>query len=240
MEDFATANVGTTRVNFMTEFERPKIWASKPFELRLCKDGDLEVLQESVSVTAYDRLENYVDAWTVIMGSNGSGPDILKVRPLDESGYTDNAAITHFKIGEGQWFIEDIWCDLIREYFSDAVYLRWINRYGGVDQYLFELHDYKNPVRTTSVPRPKDYEYALNYNRGSNRIVDKDVQQQLTIGVTHVPNSEYRALASIARSRRVDMYMGAGKWVQVLLADTDFNLANENDYQDCELTITVL
>ena len=239
IDEYAMTDPGNVKINFMTEFVRPKIFEGYPFELRFTKDGDTDQLQFSISITSFDKDGSQIENKNITLGSNGPGRNIIKVLPIEER----NIGITladHFIIGEGQYFINDIQCDYVKPEYPGGIYLRWINRIGGLDQYYFNLKDTKRPVKSTIVPLVQSLTFTDNWNHGIAKVVDKEKTTNYVIGATLIPVADYAVIARIAQSERVDMYLGSGKWIQVIVNDTDFNTAHENDYQDIEFQITTI
>jgi len=239
IQDYAMFDAGNILVNFMTEFVKPVIFKGYPFELRFSKDGDTDQMQFAISVIAFDKNGSQLENKSITLGSNGTGQDVLKVRPLQESGIgTTN--VDYYIIGEGQFFIHDIECDYKEPDYPGGKLLRWINRLGGIDQYYFNLKDTKRPIKSNVVPLVQTIPFTNNWNHGIAKVVDKDKATIYTLGANLIPIADYEVISRIAESKRVDMYLGDGNWIQVIVVDSDFNTAHENDYQDIEFQITTI
>lgn len=234
--DIDTYFPGTTAVDFLSEFERPLIWVDHPFQLCFAKTGTFEEIQ----VKAFDQNNTQIDSAVIEVGGNGTGNDILKVRPITESDIEGLQAAEYLTVGDGGTTLNDIRCYIKRGDIPGGVMLRWINRLGGYDQYYFILKDTKRPTQTVTVPLPRDIEYMDKWNKGVAKVVDKEKATIYTLGALHVPVADYRVISRISESDRVDMYMGSGSWMQVIVNDSDWNVSHENDYQDIEFTVTTI
>ena len=223
-----------TSLSFLTEFEQPTIWQDYPFELCFAKDGVNEGM-EALSVITYDQFGMPIGNTGVSFDSTGER-QILKINPL-LSGVAGLSEAEYLTV-EGN-INETKRCNFQREYIPNGVYLRWINRLGGIDQYYFFKKDTKRPIKTTSVPLPQSMEFTDTWNKGVGKVVDKEKLTTITIGAYQVPINDYSVIARISESERVDMYV-SGNWIQILVNDSDWNIAHENDYQDIEFSITTI
>ena len=68
----------------------------------------------------------------------------------------------------------------------------------------------------------------------------KDKSKSFVIGAFMLTTNEFDVISNIADSELVEMYLGSGKWMQVLVNDAGWNLPNDNDYHDIEFSITTI
>jgi len=236
IDDYVMVSAGTTFPDFLIEFERLTIWAGFPSDVRFTADTGKAI---TFGVVCYDR-NNSQTALTLSIPAQDDRK-ILKVDPtaLSSPIPSDTVWMT-ISIKNGTDDEGFILADYITPECDSGVLLRWINRLGGVHLWYFRKRDTRRPVKTTTVPLPEAIDYTNNWNRGVAKVVDKEKQTNITIGAELVPIADYNVIARIVESERVDMYMGSGRWMQVIVADVDFNTAEENDYQDIEFTIVTV
>lgn len=242
MEDYAPFGGTTYAVpwHFLTEFERPKYFIDQPFELRACKIGDTDANQWGVSVTEYYEDNSTGTTLSYALGSYNSDPAIVKIKPIEESGLTVSLRTRYLMIGDGQNWLESRRVDVVRDMIPEGIFLRWVNRLGGIDQWYFTKKDTKFPVKTQSVPLPESLDFTYNWNQGIGKVVDKEQSTVYVLGSTLVAVADYEVISHISKSPRVDMYLGSGKWIQVMVLDSDWTISHENDYQDLEFSIATI
>ena len=229
--DITDFMIGTT-CKWLTEFDRPAIFEGYPFEVRFMKEAAYDLM-----FTSYDHFGNQIEAQTYSVAGNGASRNILKTKLITDSGIA-TTDVKYFILKSD--YNADLHCDYVSPIFPGGVYLRWVNRLGGIDQYYFFLKDTRKPIKTTSVPVPQSLDFTNNWNPGVGKVVDKEKSTVLTIGAYQVPINDYEVIARISQSERVDMYTSDGKWIQVIVNDIDWNIAHENDYQDIEFSITTI
>lgn len=234
---FADQNTGTTLTHFMTEFARPKMFKGYPFEMRYGSynstglfDGFLVGIYfmdrtDTLFIVQDVEIDNYFSAY------------IVKIK-LFEDTPVYNDRIEWIILAGGNEYIYPQIVDYVKDICPGGVYLRWINRFGGVDQYYFYLKDTKNPVKTTVVDQIKKIGFTNNHNAGIGKVVSKDYAIQYVIGADGVSTDDFKAISAIMKSDRVDMYMSGNKWMQVIVSDADFTIDHSKDYHDIEFTIT--
>ena len=236
IDDYVMVSAGTTFPDFLIEFERLTIWKDQPHDIRFTADIGKSI---TFGLLCYDA--NFSQTAINLTIPAQTYRNILKVDPTALSTpIPDDTVWIAISIKNGDDDEGYILADYITPDCSNGVLLRWINRLGGIHLWYFRKRDTKRPVKTTTVPLPESENYSLNYSQGITKVVDKEKQTNITIGAEHVKISDYDIIAGITDSDRVDMYMGSGRWMQVIVADTDFNTAHENDYQDIEFTIVTV
>ena len=233
IDDYVMVSAGTTFPDFLIEFDRIKIWKGLPYDIRFTADTGKEF---TFGLLCYDK-DNNQTAINLTIPSQ-SERSILKVNPTAlSSAIPDDTVWIAISIKTGTDVAGYIFADYVTPECSDGVLLRWVNRLGGIHLWYFRKRDTRRPVKTTTVPIPESIQYTNNWNKGVNKVVDKEFQTNITVGAELVQIADYNVITGIAKSDRVDMYMGSGDWMQVIVADVDFNTAHDNDYQDIEFTI---
>lgn len=239
IENYCMTSGGTSLIDWLTEFENPTIFAGYPWEIWYTKNGDTSEIAMGLNASVYTLSGSLVISTDLEIVSHGSGRDILKLKPETESDPSPSVE-QYYVVFESQGFINDLRCNYKMPTISGGIYLRWINRLGGPEHYYFTKKDTKRPIKTTSVPVVESPDFVSNYNKGNMKVVEKEKATIFTLGATLIPIADYEVIARISQSERVDMYMGSDNWMQVMVIDSDWNTAHENDYQDIEFQITTI
>lgn len=234
IDDFVMVAGGTTSPDFLIEFDRLTMWDGQPFDIRFTTDIDDAF---TVNVKCYDS-DGILDTIALSIPAQ-TVRKVLKIDPTALATPIPDGT-TWISISIKSVDAKLIIADYITPDCNNGVLLRWLNRVGGVHLWYFRKRDTKRPVKTNTVPLPESIDYSNNWNKGIAKVVDKEFQTNITLGAEHVAIADYDIIAGITKSERVDMYMGSGRWMQVIVADTDFNTAHDNDYQDIELTIVTI
>lgn len=240
--DFTFDTIGTTQTNFLQEFDRPTIFKDQPFGLWFCHDMHFISTTIAINVTAYDSADNLVDSGSYsIPSGDWDRKDILKTNPIEQCGITLTDQVKHIYIwvsGQGNTYVTTLHCNCVIPDCSNGVMLRWLNRVGGVHHWYFYQKEIKRPVKTNSVTLVDSIEFTDNWNHGIGKVVSKEFGKVIVLGADGVTTEDYEVIARINESDRVDMYVGSGNWIQVVLSDSDFSIDYSKDYHDIELTIT--
>jgi len=236
IDDYVMVSSGTTFPDFLIEFDRIKIWKDQPFEMRFTADTGKAF---TFGMVCYNKANFQTAIDLSISAQDDRG--VLKVNPTAlATPIPDDTVWIVISLKTGTDVAGYIIADYITPDCNSGVLLRWINRLGGIHLWYFRKRDTRRPVKTTTVPVPESIEYSNNWNPGKGKVVEKEKQKLITVGDELVPISDFEVIARIVESDRVDMYMGSGDWMQVIVQDIDFNTAHENDYQDIEFTIVTI
>lgn len=122
-----------------------------------------------------------------------------------------------------------------------GIALRWLNNFGGVDQFVFSLKDKRQRKAKTAgyadmySPTPYDV-------RDTIRVYDIEAADYLTLGAENVPKWLWHSLKWLATSREVLCYMPqvsvkANRWQQVTIDTFDVPTSDDSEAVNVEITI---
>lgn len=120
---------------------------------------------------------------------------------------------------------------------AQPFYIRWINRLGGVDYYMFRrIQRYKPEVKSantyqTYVPDP--YEAATN-----RRAWAIATENTVTVGADNVPEAEYAPLSKLPFAPTIEWYDGR-RWVELSVSKFDGSHDTNSRTHDIEITFTL-
>lgn len=95
---------------------------------------------------------------------------------------------------------------------TDGIYLRWIDRHGFMNYYLFdegEQTQVDKSMGEISAYHMDAYKYKLNLYQG------KEVERSIKIGAPLADNDTFRQLMTLATSPVVELYVGDDQWLRV-------------------------
>lgn len=122
-----------------------------------------------------------------------------------------------------------------------GIALRWLNNFGGVDQFVFSLKDKRERKAKTAgyadVYSPSPYDV-----KDTIRVYDIEAADYLTLGAENVPKWIWHSLKWLATSREVLCYMPqvsvkANRWQQVTIDSFDVPTSDDSEAVNVEITI---
>lgn len=127
---------------------------------------------------------------------------------------------------------------------NQGVYLRWINKYGEYNYYLFQGSNQSTTTKNnTMVFDNIFYTTALtdNYHHGTGKSIGKDVEQTNKLYADLVDPETFDILLSLTESPVVDMFTGydsnnKANWISISVAEGTFAKTTSH-LQDFELFI---
>lgn len=122
-----------------------------------------------------------------------------------------------------------------------GIALRWLNNFGGIDQFVFSLKDKRQRKTKTAgyadlyAPDPADVKNTL-------RVYDIEAADYLTLGAENVPKWVWHSLKWLATANEVLCYMPqvsikANRWQQVTVESFDVSTSDDQDSLNVEITI---
>lgn len=222
---------------YLTGFDIPKYWHKYPFTVSLVS-----------SVT------NSFDNYVLIENNIGSHEEpclalpAVSVRHISVSTMEDTSMVLlgkylHLSVWEetgGAMRVTDILrVDIVKDHINDAVYLRWLNEFGGYDYYMFYRKDIKETSRTSYVNKYPDTLYKnKGVTKGTSKPFSKNVGEVYVIGANDVPRQEFNQLRKINRSPKVDLWIeGDATWLAVNVSDATWTIPQDEDVLDVEMTL---
>lgn len=130
---------------------------------------------------------------------------------------------------------------LVKQACDNPVYLRWKNKLGGWNYYLFDYRQSK----TISVDSTEEYREnftALASQTIVNNFYSKQSRPQWQLFTENIETYELQLIQGLADSPRVDRYTGDGSthtWQAVLLQDFSFVLNTDKNRHNATLTINL-
>ena len=247
IDDYLQAAGADVPMEWLTEFDEPTIFEGQPFELCFSRRGytpstgfDLTILWTYWRDHGFTWISDYELTTIAVQGVTTF--DIIKVnKPYWTLPLPDGTKyVTISEAPHPDHFLSEITCKYVIPFTTDGIMLRWLNRLGGIDTYYFIKKDTVSRTKTTAVAVPANLDFTNNWNKGHAKVVTKDKSKSFVIGAFMLTTNEFDVISNIADSELVEMYLGSGKWMQVLVNDAGWNLPNDNDYHDIEFSITTI
>lgn len=127
---------------------------------------------------------------------------------------------------------------------NDGIYLRWINKYGEYNYYLFQGSNISSTTKNNAIAFDNVY-YATdltnNYHHGTGKSIGKDIDRNQKLFTPLVNSQTYDMLIGLVESPVIDMFLGyntdnSQKWISVSVAEGTFTKSTAN-LQDFELLL---
>ena len=103
---------------------------------------------------------------------------------------------------------------------SSPFYIRWLNRYGGWDYWMFQKRQYKEIAQKnhdTYSPYIPDYSFA----NSTDKLLSKEVSEQITIGAEQITKEDWEVLSYIVKSSLVQWYdKDNARWLDIVVDKT--------------------
>lgn len=127
---------------------------------------------------------------------------------------------------------------------NDGIYLRWINKYGEYNYYLFQGSNISSTTKNNSIAFDNVYyttDLTNNYHHGTGKSIGKDIDRNQKLFAPLVDSQTYDMLIGLVESPVVDMFLGynadnSQKWISVSVAEGPFTKSTAN-LQDFELIL---
>lgn len=118
----------------------------------------------------------------------------------------------------------------IAECVSDGIYLRWINKYGEYNYYLFQTSNQSAVVKNSDIQFDNVYyttDLTDGYHQGVSKNIGKNIEQTKKLFAHLVDSDTFDFLQHLVESPVVDMFLGYGendveRWVSVNVQDGTF------------------
>lgn len=116
---------------------------------------------------------------------------------------------------------------------NEGVYLRWINKHGEYNYYLFQISS--SSVTTKNNPIYLETLYYTtsltdNYHPGTGKSIGKDIEYSQRLFASLVDSETFDMLQSLTESPVVDLFVGyknnIGQWVSVSIQEGTFAKSN--------------
>ncbi len=116
-------------------------------------------------------------------------------------------------------------------------YMRWINKYGGFDYWMFEKRQtYEREIKNVDTFKPYVDDYATAC--GTDLLFDKEVESKVTIGAEGLTANEWKILSFIAESPFAQWYSEElNKWIDVVVEKCKLAMQTHNALHGMEFTI---
>ena len=127
---------------------------------------------------------------------------------------------------------------------NEGVYLRWINKHGEYNYYLFRNSDQSTTTKNHSIEYDNVFyttSLTNNYHQGTGQSIGKDVEQRIKLFADLVDSDTFDMLVSLTESPVVDLFAGYDeynkpKWISITIAEGTFAKTSAA-LQDFELFI---
>ena len=120
---------------------------------------------------------------------------------------------------------------------QNPFYMRWINKYGGYDYWMFEKRQtFERELKNVETFKP--YTSSLATAHGTDIVIDKEVESRVTIGAEGLPANDWKVLAFIACSPFAQWYNEElSLWTNVVVEKAKLAMQTNNALHGLELTI---
>lgn len=127
---------------------------------------------------------------------------------------------------------------------NDGIYLRWINKYGEYNYYLFQGSNISSTTKNNAITFDNVYyttELTNNYHHGTGKSIGKDIDHNQKLFAPLVDSGTYDMLIGLVESPVVDMFLGynadnSQKWMSVSVSEGPFTKSTAS-LQDFELLL---
>ena len=125
---------------------------------------------------------------------------------------------------------------------NDGVYLRWINKYGEYNYYLFQSSIENTTVHKSDIAFDGVYYSTFltnNYHHGTGQSIGNDSEESIKLFASLVDSNTFNMLIGLVESPVVDMFLGysdngSQNWISITVADGTFAKSTDS-LQDFEL-----
>ena len=122
---------------------------------------------------------------------------------------------------------------------ENPFYVRWINRLGGFDYWMFQKNQiYEQSVKTLTTVNPV-VDDILNANYLEKEI-DKEASRTISVGSGNLSNIEYNELLTLSTSPRVEYWdEEIQKWIRIYVASGKFESETWHIKKEIEIEFTL-
>lgn len=116
-------------------------------------------------------------------------------------------------------------------------YMRWINRHGGFDYWMFEKRQtYEREVKNVDTFKPYTNDFSTAH--GTDIVYHKEVESKVTIGAEGLTTNEWKILSFIADSPFAQWYNEEKKlWTDIVVEKCKLVMQTDNALHGMEYTI---
>lgn len=126
--------------------------------------------------------------------------------------------------------------------YEDGIYLRWINKYGEYNYYLFQSSNQSITTKNNSIAYDSIfYSVSLtdNYHFGTGKSIGKDIEENIKLYASLVDSITFDLLIGLIESPVIDMFLGYDadnkqNWISVSVAEGTY-VKGTSELQDFEL-----
>lgn len=120
---------------------------------------------------------------------------------------------------------------------KNPFYVRWINRYGGFDHWMFSKRQtYERELKNVETFEPY---IAQNYfATGTTVVINKKVESKVVIGADGLTEKEWKILSFIADSPFVQLYDKENvKWIDIVVEKSKLAMQTDSSLHGLEFTV---
>lgn len=120
--------------------------------------------------------------------------------------------------------------------YTNPVYLRWINQYGGRDFYLFQRTQEK---KTETVEKGIYYKTIEDFESATEKVksLGKDFSESWTLGAEMIDQNDYDGILGITTSPLAEMWVSDSVWMTVVVKDGSWSKTTYNQRHSIEFEI---
>lgn len=112
-------------------------------------------------------------------------------------------------------------------------YVRWINRLGGVDYWMF------GTSQQLSIG-VKDADTLLNYPSGQNRTFGIEAQREIVVGAAGISRQEWDVLSLLPLSPQIEWYdEKVGKWINITVCKVENSINTDRSIHDVDFVFSL-
>lgn len=254
-----TCNTGSSELTFtvhavwgaldyaetFNEFREAKVWSGYPFVFSVYSDGSADgrlLIKNDGVATSFIDLGTTEGIYNVLIprATAHTYYDIIDFNgTISQGTFSNQFDLTFSSVVQGtQRRIMRIW--VADDEYTTGVYLRWIDRHGFWQHYLFRLGTRKVEVKASGVYMRNNllsYDQSYGYQGGAGRRQGCERQDTYEICAPLVTQAIFDALQDLTTSPVVDMYLGGG-WVAVTVKAGTYSRSGE-ELQDFECNVQI-
>lgn len=120
---------------------------------------------------------------------------------------------------------------------NNPFYVRWVNRYGGWDYWMFSKRQtFEREVKSLQTFEPYIADYSAAY--GTTVVIGKAVESKVTIGAEGLTASEWKMLSFTADSALAQWYSeDSQSWMDIVVEKSKIEMQTDSALHGIELTI---
>ena len=155
-------------------------------------------------------------------------------------GYSDDTKEVHIWLEDinGNIHTEEKVIKINNTTYPNTLYVRWINRLGGVESWLFKINQKKN-VRVSDILLTNTYIQSIKTARGSHSSTGNMIAEKYTIGADNLTLNEWEVLSKQLGGSLMCYVLVGTKWMEAIVEAGEYQTNTEQSKHSIELSIVM-